>query len=162
MDSKEFLAAVEANRLAEKAKPWYVRAPKTTAEFIVYRIIYRAKDWPQEFKWWYQRVTRGYDDTDVWNLNDYILRKIYPPFVKFIRYAEEEGKSLPLEFGSDPAAWLVVLSKIEYALKHSYAENINGDLDFYGTLTLEQKAEHYKKVEEGLTLLGKYLLDLWD
>lgn len=129
------------------------------------RLWFIITELPDNTKTLFQRVFRGYADRDVYNLNFFILKKIYKPFIAFIRYQEEKGKSLPMEFASDPAAWLVVLSKIEYSLTEAYKTEFDTEYDTsenYLKMTQEQKDEHNKKMEEGFTLLGKYLMDLWD
>lgn len=112
---------------------------------------------------WWSRVTRGYDEVDVWSLNQFIINKIHDPFIDFIRYQEEHGKTLPIEFRTDPAAWLIVLSKIEYAISHEWRlNNEPGYLSTISKMTETEVVEHDKKMDEGFSLLGVYLRDLWD
>jgi hypothetical protein len=123
------------------------------------RLWHLIEEIPSEVKNTYQRLIRGYADVDVYSLNYYILNKIYKPFIAFVRYEEEHGHSLPTDFASDPAAWLVVLSKIEYALTDAY--KLENDPE-YKSLEGDALKEHHKKVQEGFELLGKYMMDLWD
>jgi hypothetical protein len=70
-----------------------------------------------------------------------------------------------MEFKDDPAAWCEVLRKIEYAFDKRWAEDY-GDYEKYfeelKQMTREEKDEHYKKVQEGFELFGKYFCNLWD
>ena len=44
---------------------------QTTKRWIRSIILY-----PRNFKWWYQRITRGYSDKDAWNGDYFLARQI--------------------------------------------------------------------------------------
>ena len=104
----------------------------------------------------------GYSDPDVWNLNSFIIKKVHAPLKEFVQNYETHGMSLPYEFSSDPATWLEILKKIELAFDSMWDDEFESDNRFTTGLSDEAKVEHYKKVEEGITLFGKYMRDLWD
>ena len=153
---------VEKDR-ARAAKPWYIRVPLNTMEFIWYRIILSVPDMPYKFKMCFQRKWRGYDDNDVYNINSFIIDKLHDPLYKFVKYQSEHGKSLPLAFATDPAAWLNILHKIWYAVDDYWKTD---HVDGYGTsileLSEEKQKQHEAMVKEGFELLGKHITDLWD
>lgn len=162
MKLEDFQKMMDEEDRIERARPWYVRIPKKVFNFVWYRMILNFPSVMRDLKWKYQRMIRGYSECDVWNLSHFIIEKIHDPFIKFIRYEEEHGNSLPMDFASDPAAWLVVLSKIEYSIEHAWREDNDYDYDIISTMTPTQLEEHSKKMAEGFALFGKYLMDLWD
>lgn len=153
----------EDKEIRESQQPRLVRFPRE-----IYRTIrswfYLLPDIPRKIKWNYQVLTKGYCDCDIWNLNDFIIKKVRKPLKEFVRYQEEKGHSLPGDFERDPAGWLVVLSKMEYAFDHAYRDDY--EEGYYELvikpMTDEQRTDHYKKINEGMELFGKYLLTLWD
>jgi len=151
MNYKEFIKDLEDYREEHKI-----------ASFLS-RLWYQIQQIPEKISCWYQRHTKGYCQCDVFGLGDYIIGKAYKPFIEFIRYEEEHGMSLPLKFQSDPTAWLVVLSKIEYALTDAW--KVENDIDYLDSLSVmneEQMKEHVAKVREGFLLFGEHLMDLWE
>jgi len=164
MESKDYFEQIKKEKEEWAKKPWIVRFAAGVYEFFRYRLIGRAEDLPDMIKWKYQSLTKGYSDCDIWGLNYFIINKIRDPFKEFVRYQEEHGRSLPMEFAENPVGWLEVLSKIEYAIDEVWKEE--NDYEHWENviypMTSEQKSEHYKKIEDGMGLLGKYLLDLWD
>ena len=152
----------EDREIREAQQSWLIRFPRE-----IYRTIrswfYFLPDVPKKIKWNYQTLTKGYCDCDVWNLNDFILKKIRKPFKAFIRYEEEHGHSLPWDFQTDPAGWLVTLADIEYALddwwKHDYEDDYSINIM---KLPDEERKAHTERVNKGFLLLGKYCRDFWD
>jgi|6_EtaG_2_1085325.scaffolds.fasta_scaffold00110_35 hypothetical protein len=112
----------------------------------------------RKIKWFFQRLIRGYSDSDIWNLDTFIVKKIRKPLKAYIRHQEKEGMSLPATFDKDPTAWLLTLSKIEFAFDEVYEDKTWLD----GKLTKEERLEIDKRVVEGFELFGKYFQHLWD
>lgn len=117
-------------------------------------------DIKDQIKWFFQRITRGYDDRAMWDLGDYILNCAYKPFKAFVKRYEERGMSLPHEFVTDPAAWLLVLKKIEFSF--DYYWNDKHDFSEYIKKTPDEIRAENAKVNEGMELFGKYMMELWD
>ena len=115
-----------------------------------------------DIKFWFQRRWYGYSESDVSDLSSYILDKVYYPLKSFIKDYEEHGMHLPIEFASDPGSWLMILKKIEFAFDVVYSEEYGDKNGYTLNMNEEQIKEHNLKVEEGLTLFGKYMRDLWD
>lgn len=116
------------------------------------------------FKWAWQRVTRGYDDYEIANLNHSLTAFIRQRLAHFVEWQLEHGKSCPSDL--DPASWLEVLNKMNKAfelLSDSYfgyppQNAMEEDFPIMRVLTDEEKAI----VKEGTELFGKYLTDLRD
>jgi hypothetical protein len=113
-------------------------------------------------KFWIQRMWYGYSEDDVWNLNSYLIDKIYWPLKTFVKDYEEHGMALPREFASDPGAWLMILKKMELAFDSAWADEFEEENRFTKGMNEEQIKEHKLQVEEGFTLFGKYMRDLYD
>lgn len=154
MNYNDLRSILEKERIERESKVWYERMSLNFGEFLWYRVILRINDLPREIKWKLQEWTRGYSDCDIWNLNNFIVRKVRVPFKKFVKFYEERGNSFPNEFENNPAEWLVILKKIEYSFDHH--DEITLDM------TPEQNMENYKKVQEGFELFGRYITAFWD
>lgn len=162
LSSKDFLERLEEERKERLQKPFLIRLFLDLTDFIWYRVILGARNWPYDIKFWYQRMLYGYSDSDVWNLNSFIIEKMYAPLKEFVKNYEEHGMSLPTEFASDPGAWLLILKKIEFAFDSVWEDEFEAENRFTKGMTSEELKEHSLKVDEGLTLFGKYIRDLWD
>ena len=145
---------------ARLALPWYKRIPLNIFDFVLYRIMYRIPDWRRQAWYKCQELVYGYSDSDIWNLNDYIVRKVYFPLKEFVYNYEQQGMSLPSAFETDPAAWLLTLKKIEYAFDRVW-EDERG-LSDWSKKSIEEIREDNRKIQEGMELFGKYMMDLWD
>lgn len=95
-----------------------------------------------EFFW--QRLTRGWDDSDTWSLDEVIAKFALPRFRRFMELTNGYPSDVTEE------EYTLILEKIEYAL--SIAANQN-----YDELTMEEQT----KVAEGLELFGKYFRTFW-
>lgn len=99
----------------------------------------------------WQRLSRGYDDTEVWNLDDALTALIQPRLKCYVTWQTEHGSATPDEFAKDPAAWLEVLRKMERAF----------DLLVDSRSSLTDTPEAQQEIEEGLALFGRYYRGLW-
>lgn len=162
MNIKDFKAHLEAEQAERDIKVWYKKYFLNFLDFIWYRVFLRAVEWPYEIKCKYQEWTKGYADRDVWGLNNYIINKVRAPLKEFVRYQAEEGFSLPNEFETDPAAWLEILQKIEFAFNHEWSLINETNYRPYHNLTEDERNNHTKRVNEGFELFGKHLRALWE
>lgn len=163
MLAEEYFKQAEEQDRIRAAKPWYIRVPLNVGEFIWYRVILSTPDHYYHFKMWMQRVFRGYDDNAVYNINSFVIDKVHAPLKKYVTYQNEHGKSLPLEFASDPQAWLIILNKIWYAIDDYWkTEHEDGYSSRMINETPEKIKEHQDRVDEGFLLFGKYLREIWD
>lgn len=127
--------------------------------------------------YWWQRITRGYDDTDKWNAAWYIARKAIPVLqamqqnlvgtsVKWHREdrfgniielnkAEIYGDDGPAAFSEDE--WKAIIGDIIFAFQYILA------LDHYDMEYEKDKHEqNYKRHKRGLKLFSIYFMSLWD
>ena len=135
-----------------------------------------------------QRIERGFDDTECWNLDLTFAGFILPRLIQF----KKDVMGYPEELETFEN-WIAVIDKMIYAFDHiynreAYSEELDKQfqidhsgmqMDFLpdGTLQItdpnrelnaprEKKKdaaerEIFKKVNEGLKLFGKYFRDLW-
>lgn len=93
-----------------------------------------------------QREERGWDDTELWNLDHTIASFVCPRLKRFI---ELGPITYPANFQSYEE-WIEVLKKMLYSFERTLDEN-------YKTFS-----EDYNKVQEGLELFGRYFQSIWD
>lgn len=108
------------------------------------------------FKWLYQRLTRGFSDRQLWNL-DYEIAKFLAPRLRAWR--EKGPLSVPAKLQDrDPEKgyreWVKILNKMIFAF-----ESIHYD---EGVMDIARDEETWAKVQEGLDLFREYYFDLWD
>jgi len=121
----------------------------------------------RQAKWFWQRLTRGFDDQDLWSLDRTIARFVYPRLEKFRTWQCEHGNSCPGDL--DPASWLEVLNKMVLAFELLHDRD-TGEEEVAPTpddkvcwdIWVTHIQENDAKIKEGLALFGKYLPDLWD
>lgn len=103
-------------------------------------IIYKYK---RKIKFLYQRVFRGWDDSDTWNLDYKIAEFTLPRLKRF----KELHNSYPV--GLTEEEWIVIIDEMIY----SFETTLNEDIDY-------DKVD-WDKVERGYMLFGKYFRNLW-
>lgn len=127
----------------------------------------------RELTFWWQRRTRGFDDSDLWSL-DYTMCKFMAPRIRALQamahgcpsdvlYGEDANMEAVLAFDALPeeernrrsyeafARWQAMLGKMARAME-LWVEN--------DTNWLEPDQEQEWK--EGMELFHKYLFALWD
>jgi len=111
-------------------------------------IIYRLKNLKikRSFRFLYQRLTRGWDDSETWGLDHELAKHILPRLKRF----KEVTNGYPNEL--TPESWDAILDEMIFAFQ------------FYSTEKMYQwdsTPEEYSRVQKGLELFGKYYPDLW-
>jgi len=101
------------------------------------------EDDPRQPTWKEQRLDYGFDDTELWNLDNVFAKFIYPRLIRF-RYITE---SIPSSLNEKE--WDTILSKMTYSFGV-----LKGDRIYF-------EEEEEKKIKEGLELFSKYYFDLW-
>ena len=105
-----------------------------------------------KIKWFWQRLTRGFDDTELWNLDNTIAEFVLPRLKAFRNYT----KGFPVEFNS-LEEWQEAIDKMIF-----FFENIIDDEWFWKTEhTKEELLELEKKMHECLELFCKNYSHLW-
>lgn len=114
-------------------------------------------------KHWWQRRTRGWDDSDLWSL-DYTLAKwIIPrlerfkevrngiPLIEGFEFAFEENATEE-DFNKAEKEWVRIINKMIRAFTLIVGENDNFEL---------LNDREWKEINEGLDLFRKYFTNLW-
>ena len=97
-------------------------------------------------KHFWQRLTRGFDDSETWSLDSSLATHILPRLKRFREYHRGYPMSMTAE------SWNAVLDKMIFAFEYhcdeerKYGRNAPGE---------------YEKVEEGLKLFAEYYGNLW-
>lgn len=97
----------------------------------------------------FQRITRGFDDSELWNLYITIAKFISPRLKEFIRQTNKT-KCVPCTFVSYES-WRTVLEKIDEA----FEKVANIDEDEWGE-------EEWNEIEQGIKFFSQYFFNLWD
>ena len=101
--------------------------------------------WYIKQKW--QKLTRGYSDEELWNLDSTICKWLLPRLKTF----KEKTIGFPPTLNS-PEEWGDILEKIILALELHVSDLPDSP---------EQVRIECKQIEEGLELFGKYFCNLW-
>jgi hypothetical protein len=154
-----------------KPKPWYV-----DLYYFLYRLFYyKPLCFLREVKYSFQRLRRGYSDSDLWNLDVTLAEFIYPrvkafrdkyaknPFYEKPKDLSDQEIGLPVRDGSGnftvqtytEKEWLEVLDKIVFAFERTAKE-------FDCSLPPLEAEEEQRRVAEGLQLFVRHLHHLWD
>lgn len=98
-------------------------------------------------KFWWQRRTRGWDDSETWSLDMTLCKWLLPRLQRFRELSI--GYPYPLE---SQAEWEDVLDKMILAIKLIAEQDENPDW---------QSEVSRDEIERGLDLFRKYFLGLW-
>ena len=99
----------------------------------------------RSIRYFWQRVTRGWDDSDTWSL-DYTIAEFALPR---LRRFKEINVCYPSDL--DPESWDEILDDMIYAMEVTSSE-LSFDLD---------GGVDWKRVQKGHMLFGQYFRDLW-
>lgn len=98
----------------------------------------------------WQKLTRGYSDADLWDLDVHLARVILPRLRAFKR---ENTHGHPPGF--TPEEWAATLDEITWALEW-VADEDSTDAPINDFLRDSERAS------TGLEKFGRYFMDLWD
>lgn len=99
----------------------------------------------RSIKFFFQRIFRGWDDSETWNIDHTIAGFAIPRLRRF----KEVKKGYPADLM--PEEWDRVLDKMILSM-----EWFATDVD-----KRDDSEETYAQVQEGMTLFGKHFGDLW-
>lgn len=136
----------------------------------------------RQFKWAYQRATRGFSDYDTWSMDSWLLDILY----NSLKYYAEHSYGYPVNFES-PEAWKECVEEVAQKLyqaneeNHYYPEPMyqkwcewleEHEHDFLGSgnpyskdMFKEEQANNEKRMadfQEGWDKLGKIFFSLFD
>ncbi len=110
-------------------------------------------------KFWWQRRTRGWDDSETWGLDHTLSGIIWPRIARLKELQHGYPCDIACDYGEEegPKKWDEYLDKMILAFKL-----IEEDKCFYGEPNWKEKEkEQERKIEEGLDLFRKYYRNLW-
>lgn len=96
----------------------------------------------RSIRFWWQRRTRGWDDSDTWSLDAVVARFVLPRLIRF----KEVNIAFPPEFTED--GWNAALDDMIYALSQCTEVKYDEDID-------------WDRVKRGLELFGQHFRSLW-
>jgi hypothetical protein len=116
----------------------------------IYRLMFRSGTsgryclplYKREFRYYWQRLTRGWDDSELWNLDATISEFVIPRLKRFKEYQHGYPSYMTEE------EWDGILDQMILAFENN--------LEDFPT------REQDKQAEEGLALFAKYYVHLWD
>ena len=89
-----------------------------------------------------QRLKNGFDDSELWNLDNTIASFIYPRLKRFY----DDGNVFGYPSDLAPEKWNEILEKM---------------IDAFRYILIDKFDEHDAEISEGLDLFRKYYFDLW-
>jgi len=100
---------------------------------------------PRQARWTEQREARGFDDTELWNLDFTIARFVLPRLKAF----KTMGHGYPGNLTFDE--WNTILDKMIFSFEYAANDDkLFGDSEFHET------------VNEGMQYFADYFFHLWD
>lgn len=119
-----------------------------------FKSIFMARTY--RFIW--QRIVRGWDDSDTWSLDDTIAHFALPRVKRF----KEVNDGYPNDAGT-PERWDEILDEIIWAL--DYIANDGEEKFFEKHKDENTRYDEWKKLEkrcdDGMKLFGEYFRGLW-
>lgn len=103
-----------------------------------------TKPWRREIRFFYQRLTRGWDDGETFSL-DYSLAKLIAPRLR--RFKEV---TIGVPGGFEKEEWNIILDKMIASFEFAASE------EHWNATPLE-----YEKYSEGFDLFAKHYFRLW-
>jgi hypothetical protein len=127
-------------------------------DFIWYRLILNIPDIPRKIKWLFQKLTKGYNQLEIWSLYSHIAKYIYPRLKAF---KNSKRMGIPAEFGDDTdkgfkegqKEWEAVIDKILFAFEYILYDEEN--------LSKKEKQEFEKKYGDIHEKKEEYLSELY-
>lgn len=105
----------------------------------------KNKKWKRSIRFLYQRLTRGWDDSDTWSLDQPLAKLILPRLRRFNEIRGGHPSSLTEE------EWNTILNKMIAAFEWYASEDRYGADEF----------ENIKKHQEGIDLFAEWYAGLW-
>jgi hypothetical protein len=99
---------------------------------------------PRALRFWWQRRSRGWDDSETWSLDSTASEFILPRLKRF--------KTITIAYPGDltPGSWDEILDKMIAAFEFGASEE-----------RWSASQEEYAKHQEGLDLFAQYFWHLW-
>ena len=116
-------------------------------KFAIRERIEKPQRIKRDIRFFYQRWTRGWDDSDTWNLNDGIVNYTLPRLRRF----KELNNCRPVDLTDEQ--WDEILGEMIWFLEILKMQSDGEDIDpkIYGS----------DRIKKAALLFGEYLNDLW-
>jgi hypothetical protein len=133
--------------------------------WLYQRFIRSVRNAARTPKWWYQRITRGYSDKDMWNADMYLAGI----FAGVLDWYIHNSKGVPMVYADhdDPYSTdietMIIKRNSEYLdhiaifreyLKNGYAMSEDWQEKFGGVLD--------KEIKDSVHWLADHFIELWD
>jgi len=133
------------------------------------RFCHKVEMIPKEIKWFWQRGTRGWADSDVWSI-DWFLCDIMPPMLKQLK-----KNKMGYPCGTSQKKWEKILDDIAYMFETAHeiqdmqavfpekkkaTESMNQHRKKYKIKVLTK--EEFARYNKGWKLFQEYFYSLWD
>lgn len=113
----------------------------------------KIKDIQYEIKYGFQRMFRGYDDVDVFGLNDKFIER----YIKILKSFKKNSMSYPAQLETHEEWMQIIDTMISYFKLADSDDPYYDGIDF---IKAEEEAYEYRK--KALELFVKWFDDLWD
>jgi len=143
-------------------QPWYVHLwsaiLRNADEYLSPEMIYK-----RFVKWPYQRLTRGFDDRELWSLYNTISEFVLPRLKAYKKTTHFYGYPAELEDGNTKnpdEVWDNMLDEMIWA--HEFVAANNGmDMPDYPWDDKERRDSWENRYEAGMALYTKYYRGIW-
>lgn len=104
----------------------------------------------------------------VWNIRDFVIKKIGPVVDEYAEWYADHGVSLPEAYQFDPTGWTEILRRIQRAFylaaieKESVGEFAEAQLIQDEARRKEVIDGYRQEISDGFRMFGKHLNDLYD
>lgn len=117
-------------------------------EYMIFAIKDFLKTFPRNIRFFFQRIIRGWDDSETWDLQYAFLKWFYPRIKRY--------KKVSIAFPADFTAksWDQfqenLISRLEKAIK---------DYDLLGEMSFDEEEAHFNEVTEIIKIIFDHLRD---
>lgn len=119
----------------------------------MFRIKFATRKFLYRLKERYRKLTRGFSNKEVWNLNNNIIENTLPK----LKYFREHFNSYPCDMTKDQ--WDSILTEIIVGFQIYKDKEIDCKYDIQNNILTK---DEIKIVQNSCELFGKYLLNFWD
>jgi hypothetical protein len=127
------------------------------------RILFFIKniDLPRSFKFFIQRRTRGWDDSELWHLDEVFYDFFIPRLVEFRNYHSDFPTGLTEDKWNEILDKIIIAFKYGYCYSIGYSKNYDKYMKNLGFKTRKELLDNYNIYDEGMDLFKQYLHTLW-